>query len=241
MWVLLSEIFPNEERAAAISVVGFWNSLVSASVTLLFPWSSQPGAPPARFLAYGLLAAAGLLFIVILAPETKGKTLEELEGILTQPKQVMGLVTAGEGTSMNTTFATTQTADREMKSKFPSTPTPGKSGPGRAGRPPQDGAREAGVSASTVSRIINGTVNVSGGPQACRRGRPIVKFNFRPNAAARGLALGKTLTIGVVAQAIEQPVLWRGLRGIRGLSTPARIRAAVHERQLARRRRRNGA
>ena len=33
----LSEIFPNEERAAAISVVGFWNSLVSASVTLLFP------------------------------------------------------------------------------------------------------------------------------------------------------------------------------------------------------------
>jgi SP family arabinose:H+ symporter-like MFS transporter len=37
MWVLLSEIFPNEERAAAISVVGFWNSLVSASVTMLFP------------------------------------------------------------------------------------------------------------------------------------------------------------------------------------------------------------
>jgi len=30
-------IFPNEERPQAISVVGFWNSLVSASVTLLFP------------------------------------------------------------------------------------------------------------------------------------------------------------------------------------------------------------
>jgi len=55
-----------------------------------FPWSSQPGGPSGTFLAYGLLAAAGLLFIVILAPETKGKTLEELEGILTQPKQVMG-------------------------------------------------------------------------------------------------------------------------------------------------------
>jgi hypothetical protein len=37
-----------------------------------------------------LLAAAGLLFIVMLAPETKGKTLEELEGILTQPKQALG-------------------------------------------------------------------------------------------------------------------------------------------------------
>jgi sugar porter (SP) family MFS transporter len=90
MWVLLSEIFPNEERAAAISVVGFWNSLVSASVTLLFPMELATWGPSGTFLAYGLLAAAGLLFIVILAPETKGKTLEELEGILTQPRQVMG-------------------------------------------------------------------------------------------------------------------------------------------------------
>src|SRR3990170_1956533 len=38
MWVLLSEIFPNEQRAAAISVAGFWNALVSATVTFIFPW-----------------------------------------------------------------------------------------------------------------------------------------------------------------------------------------------------------
>ena len=42
----------------------------------------------------------------------------------------------------------------------------------------------------------------------------ITKFNFRPNAAARGLALGKTLTIGVVAQAIDSPFYGEGLRGI---------------------------
>jgi MFS transporter, SP family, arabinose:H+ symporter len=89
MWVLLSEIFPNEERAAAISVVGFWNSLVSASVTLLFPMELATWGPSGTFLAYGLVAAAGLLFIVMLAPETKGKTLEELEGILTQPKEAL--------------------------------------------------------------------------------------------------------------------------------------------------------
>ena len=89
MWVLLSEIFPNEERAAAISVVGFWNSLVSASVTLLFPTELATWGPAGTFLAYGLLAAAGLLFVAILAPETKGKTLEELEGMLTQPKQAL--------------------------------------------------------------------------------------------------------------------------------------------------------
>jgi sugar porter (SP) family MFS transporter len=86
MWVMLSEIFPNEERAAAISVVGFWNSLVSASVTLLFPTELAVWGPAGTFLGYGLLAAAGLLFIMLLAPETKGKTLEELAAILTRPK-----------------------------------------------------------------------------------------------------------------------------------------------------------
>jgi sugar porter (SP) family MFS transporter len=90
MWVLLSEIFPNEERAAAISVVGFWNSLVSASVTLLFPKELATWGPAGTFLAYGLLAGAGLLFIVMLAPETKGKTLEELEQMLARPRQVVG-------------------------------------------------------------------------------------------------------------------------------------------------------
>jgi MFS transporter, SP family, arabinose:H+ symporter len=90
MWVLLSEIFPNEERAACISVVGFWNSLVSATVTLLFPQELATWGPAGTFLAYGLLAGAGLLFIVMLAPETKGKTLEELERLLARPKQVVG-------------------------------------------------------------------------------------------------------------------------------------------------------
>ena len=103
-----------------------------------------------------------------------------------------------------------------MKSfKFPSAPTPGKSGP----RPRQSAtlrmvAREAGVSASTVSRIINGTVNVSNGLKHAARRRLSRNLDFRPNAAARGLALGRTLTIGVVAQAIDSPFYGEGLRGI---------------------------
>ena len=81
-----------------------------------------------------------------------------------------------------------------MKSKLPPTPTPGKSGP----RPRHSAtlrmvAREAGVSASTVSRIINGTVNVSPGLRHAVEAA-IIKFDFRPNAAALGLALGKTST-----------------------------------------------
>jgi sugar porter (SP) family MFS transporter len=87
MWVLLSEIFPNEERAAAISVVGFWNSLVSASVTLLFPKELATWGPGGTFLCYGLLAVTGLVFILLFTPETKGKTLEELEALLARPKE----------------------------------------------------------------------------------------------------------------------------------------------------------
>jgi LacI family transcriptional regulator len=101
-----------------------------------------------------------------------------------------------------------------MRSKSDSTRSAGKSGP----RPRQSAtlrmvAREAGVSASTVSRIINGTVNVSAGLKHAVEAA-IAKFNFRPNASARGLALGKTLTIGVVAQAIDSPFYGEGLRGI---------------------------
>jgi sugar porter (SP) family MFS transporter len=82
MWVLLSEIFPNEQRAAAISIVGFWNSLVSASVTLLFPAAVAAWGAGGTFLAYGLVAVAGFVFLAALAPETRGKTLEELESML---------------------------------------------------------------------------------------------------------------------------------------------------------------
>ena len=84
MWVLLSEIFPNQCRGTAISVAGFWNSVVSASVTLIFPWELSRFGPAGTFLGYGLMAVAALLFVVLFIPETKGKTLEELENLLTR-------------------------------------------------------------------------------------------------------------------------------------------------------------
>ncbi|HKE93808.1 MAG TPA: sugar porter family MFS transporter [Povalibacter sp.] len=90
MWVLLSEIFPNEQRAAAISVVGFWNSLVSASVTFIFPWELSTFGPDGTFLVYGSFAVAALLFVLLFIPETKGRTLEELESDLMSPAKAAG-------------------------------------------------------------------------------------------------------------------------------------------------------
>ncbi|MBL8269940.1 sugar porter family MFS transporter, partial [Steroidobacter sp.] len=86
MWVLLSEIFPNEQRAAAISVAGFWNALVSATVTMIFPWALSTLSSSGTFLVFALFASAALLFVILLVPETKGRTLEQLENDLMTAK-----------------------------------------------------------------------------------------------------------------------------------------------------------
>jgi MFS family permease len=82
MWVLLSEIFPNQYRGLGMSVAGFWNSAISASVTFVFPWELSHFGPAGTFLGYGLMAALTLVFVLLFIPETKGKSLEELEGFL---------------------------------------------------------------------------------------------------------------------------------------------------------------
>lgn len=82
MWVLFSEIFPNYIRGVAISFVGFINSGVSFLVQLIFPWELATLGSSVTFLIYGIFAAAGLVIIAIILPETKNKSLEELERML---------------------------------------------------------------------------------------------------------------------------------------------------------------
>jgi len=82
MWVLFSELFPNWIRGLAISFVGFINSLVSFSIQLIFPWELATLGTAGTFLIYGIFGAIGLVFVLITVPETKGKSLEELEKIL---------------------------------------------------------------------------------------------------------------------------------------------------------------
>lgn len=86
MWVLFSEIFPNYIRGVAISFVGFINSGISFLVQLVFPWELATIGNAATFLIYGLFAVIGLIFIAAILPETKNKSLEELEAILMAKK-----------------------------------------------------------------------------------------------------------------------------------------------------------
>jgi len=82
MWVLFSELFPLRIRGVAISLVGFVNSGVSAGVQFIFPVELATFGSSLTFLIYGVFAVAGLIFIFVKLPETKGRSLEELENIL---------------------------------------------------------------------------------------------------------------------------------------------------------------
>ena len=79
-------------------------------------------------------------------------------------------------------------------------------------------ARQAGVSPSTVSRILNGTAKVSEAKTVSVK-RAIESLGFRPNLVARSLAGGKTMTVGVLTQYIDSPFYGAGVRGIEEILT----------------------
>ena len=82
MWVLFSELFPNKIRGIAISFVGLINSAVSFIVQWVFPWELDTLGNVLTFTIYGVFAALGFIFIIRVIPETKGKSLEEIEAQL---------------------------------------------------------------------------------------------------------------------------------------------------------------
>ncbi|MGB5226835.1 MAG: sugar porter family MFS transporter [Eudoraea sp.] len=82
MWTLFSEIFPTKIKGIAISVVGFFNSLVSFSVTQVFPWELSNLGPTVTFAIYALLSFCAIFFVYKFVIETKGKTLEEVQELL---------------------------------------------------------------------------------------------------------------------------------------------------------------
>ena len=82
-------------------------------------------------------------------------------------------------------------------------------------KPPSLGlvAKLSGVSPSTVSRILNNTAKVSDSKRETVL-RVIEETGFRPNLAARSLAGGRAMSIGVLTQYIDSPVYGEAIRGI---------------------------
>jgi SP family arabinose:H+ symporter-like MFS transporter len=79
MWVLLSELYPIKYRGLAIGVIAFINSLISSLVQLVFPWELSNLGSALSFFLFGFVALVGFFVLLKILPETKGKSLEELE------------------------------------------------------------------------------------------------------------------------------------------------------------------
>jgi sugar porter (SP) family MFS transporter len=81
-WVLISEIFPNRIRGTAISlaVSALW--IACFILTYTFPILERNIGTGNTFWIYAAICAAGFLFIRLRVPETKGKTLEQIESEL---------------------------------------------------------------------------------------------------------------------------------------------------------------
>jgi LacI family transcriptional regulator len=77
----------------------------------------------------------------------------------------------------------------------------------------EDIARQAGVSASTVSRVLNGTKPVAADKRALVLAA-VEQLQYRPNAVARGLARGRSMTVGVLIQDIGSPFFANMVSGI---------------------------
>ncbi len=78
-WVVLSEIFPNRIRGVAMSIATFALWTACFILTYTFPLLNKLLKASGTFWLYGLICVIGFWFIFTRLPETKGKSLEDIE------------------------------------------------------------------------------------------------------------------------------------------------------------------
>lgn len=79
LWVLLSEIFPTRVRGAAISIGALAHWVGNFTLTYFFPAIKENLGWANNFWLYGLICAVGFVVLWKILPETKGKSLEQLD------------------------------------------------------------------------------------------------------------------------------------------------------------------
>ncbi|HAQ17945.1 MAG TPA: arabinose-proton symporter [Prolixibacteraceae bacterium] len=79
LWVVAAELFPNRLRSKgmSIAIVSLW--IACTIVTIVFPIMLEKLSGGITFLIFALICMANLAYVLKYVPETKGKTLEELE------------------------------------------------------------------------------------------------------------------------------------------------------------------
>lgn len=86
-WVILSEIFPNRIRGVAMSIATFALWIASALLVQTFPIFNEYLGTSGTFWLYGIICALGFVFVFKKLPETKNKSLEEIEELMVSDKK----------------------------------------------------------------------------------------------------------------------------------------------------------
>jgi len=78
-WIIVAEIFPTSirGRAMSISIFSLWTGCILVGQT--FPWLLEYFGPSWTFWLYALTTPLAFAFVLALVPETKGKSLEQIE------------------------------------------------------------------------------------------------------------------------------------------------------------------
>ncbi len=82
IWVFISEIFPNNIRAKGQTLGSFTHWMMAAVITFLFPVLAEKLGGGNTFLFFSIMMVLQLLFVLKIMPETKGKSLEQIEKTL---------------------------------------------------------------------------------------------------------------------------------------------------------------
>jgi len=82
IWVFISEIFPNQVRAKGQTLGSFTHWAMAALITFSFPYLAEKLGGSYIFAFFAIMMCIQLLFVWKKMPETKGRSLEQLEGAL---------------------------------------------------------------------------------------------------------------------------------------------------------------
>jgi sugar porter (SP) family MFS transporter len=82
IWVLISEIFPDKYRAAGQSLGSFTHWIFAALLTTFFPKMVTAFPPGYVFLFFCFMMVLQLVWVKLMVPETRGRSLEEIQGDL---------------------------------------------------------------------------------------------------------------------------------------------------------------
>jgi MFS family permease len=84
-WVIMSEIYPNQIRGRAMTIATMSLWIAAAIVAQVFPWMLENIHAEGTFLFFAVCSVGTIVLTILLIPETKNKSLEEIEEFWKRP------------------------------------------------------------------------------------------------------------------------------------------------------------